>query len=398
VLDPWRLKLLGDLASLGTVRAVAQAAQLSPSTVSQQLAVLEREAGARLFERAGRRLRLTPAGEALARHARAILDRMDAARAEAAALDDARDPATGDPPGGLAGRVTVGAFTSAANTFVLAAALLLRDRHPRLRVDVRELDPAESVDALRRGDCDVAVTADQFDGTSPIDPEILHTELATDRIVLVTAAPVLRPAAPDLATPRRAPAPDRPTAPEQPSAPAAPATHGEPDASAPEQASVPGAPGTPDEPDASAPEHRPAKSSAAPVDLGDYAGCRWSAERPGSWTHGLITRACRRAGFEPDIAAVFASYGPLLAHVEAGLSVTLLPDLAVDPRYRVIGRPLREPLQRRITAAVRATAAGRPSVAAVLAALSQTAAAAGRRADGTAEPEVDHGPTATGTT
>ncbi|GAA4246459.1 LysR substrate-binding domain-containing protein [Dactylosporangium darangshiense] len=309
--DPWRLKLLGDLASLGTVRAVAQAAHLSPSTVSQQLAVLEREAGARLFERAGRRLRLTAAGEALARRARSILDQMDAARAEAVALDDAGADGSG-AAGGPAGRVTLGAFTSAANTFVLSAVLLLRERHPRLRVDIRELDPAESVEALRRGDCDVVVTADQFDGSAPIDPGITHTALASDRIVLVTAAAGAR------------------------------------------------------------------AWDASPVDLADHAGARWSAERPGSWTHGLITRACRRAGFEPDVAAVFASYAPLLAHVEAGLSVTLLPELAVDRRYKVRGHPLRDPLERSITAAVRSTAAARPSVAAVLAALTETAAAVAR--------------------
>ncbi|MEV6928565.1 LysR substrate-binding domain-containing protein [Dactylosporangium sp. NPDC051485] len=301
MLDPWRLKLLGDLATLGTVRAVARAAHLSPSTVSQQLAVLEREAGARLFERAGRRLRLTGAGEALARHARAILDQMDAARAELAALDDAGAPA---------GRITVGAFTSAANTFVLAAALLLRRRHPGLRVDVRELDPSESLPALRRGDCDVVVTADLFDGSSPVDEDVRHTSLATDRVVLVTAA--------------------------------------------------------------SAPP------SGAPVDLASHAGAVWSAERPGTWTHTLITRACRRAGFEPDIGALFASYGPLLAHVEAGLSVTLLPELAVDPRYEVAAHPLREPLQRRITAAVRSTTASRPPLTALLAALTETAPHRGR--------------------
>ncbi|MGI5244421.1 LysR substrate-binding domain-containing protein [Dactylosporangium sp. CA-139066] len=364
VLDPWRLKLLGDLASLGTVRAVAQAAHLSPSTVSQQLAVLEREAGARLFERAGRRLRLTPAGAALARRARAILDQMDAARAEAAALDDARGPADGTPPG-PAGRVTVGAFTSAVNTFVLSAVVLLQRRHPRLRVDVRELDPAESVEALRRGDCDVAVTADRFDGSSPVDPDVVHTPLATDRIVLVTAAPA--PHATQPTTPERRAT--EPAAPDPPaSETAAPGQHAtEPTARDP-HAMEPGAPDLP----ATEPA---APDSRAPVDLAGYAGHRWSAERPGGWTHDLITRACRRAGFEPDVAAVFASYGPLLAHVEAGLSVTLLPELAVDPRYRVIGRPLRDPLRRRITAAVRSTAAARPSVAAVLAALAETAAA-----------------------
>ncbi|WP_432836657.1 LysR family transcriptional regulator [Dactylosporangium sp. CA-092794] len=291
MLDPWRLKLLGDLASLGTVRAVAQAAHLSPSTVSQQLAVLEREAGARLFERSGRRLRLTEAGAALSRHARTILDQMEAARAEVAALSDA-------------GRVTIGAFTSAANTFVLAALSLLARRHPRLRADVWELDPVESLPALRRGDCDVVVTADVFDGSSPIDADIVHTPLATDRIVLVTASG--------------------------------------------------------------------SSSPVSPVDLAAHAGRIWSAERPGTWTHDLVTRACRRSGFEPDIGALFASYGPLLAHVEAGLSVTLLPELAVDPRYDVVAHPLRDPLERHITAAARATAATRPSVATVLAALTET--------------------------
>jgi DNA-binding transcriptional LysR family regulator len=292
VLDPWRLKLLGDLASLGTVRAVAQAAHLSPSTVSQQLAVLEREAGARLFERAGRRLRLTQAGETLARHARTILDQMETARAEVAGLADAGR-----------GRLTIGAFTSAANTFVLAAVQRLRAEAPRLRVDIRELDPTESIPALKRGACDVAVTADLLDGTAPVDDDVVHTPLATDRVVLVTA-----------------------------------------------------------------------RTEPAEVDLARFADARWSAERPGTWTHGLITRACRRAGFEADLTALFGSYGPLLAHVEAGLSVTLLPDLAVDPRYDVTAHRLRDPMERLITAAVRASAADRPSIVTVLTALRSAAA------------------------
>ncbi|WP_433057810.1 LysR family transcriptional regulator [Dactylosporangium sp. CS-033363] len=293
MLDPWRLKLLGDLAALGTVRAVAQAAHLSPSTVSQQLAVLEREAGARLFERSGRRLRLTDAGLTLARHARTILDQMETARAELATLDDATP----------AGRLTIGAFTSAANTFVLTAIQRLRAEVPRLRIDIRELDPTETIPALRRGACDIAVTADQFDGTAPIDDEILHTPLTADPIVLVTAAT--------------------------------------------------------------------ARTTAS---LGDYRDALWSAERPDSWTHDLITRACRRAGFEPDFNAHFASYGPLLAHVEAGLSVTLLPELAVDARYDVTAHPLRDPLERHITAAVRASSATRPAIAAALATLRSAAA------------------------
>ncbi|HWI71918.1 MAG TPA: LysR family transcriptional regulator, partial [Baekduia sp.] len=79
MLDPRRLRLLVELESLGTVRAVAAAASLSPSAVSQQLAALETESGAALLERHGRSVTLTPAGRALAAHAVDILDRIGAA-------------------------------------------------------------------------------------------------------------------------------------------------------------------------------------------------------------------------------------------------------------------------------------------------------------------------------
>jgi hypothetical protein len=65
-LNPWRLRLLADLATYGTVRAVAQRGNLSPSAVSQQLATLERETRTALLERTGRRVRLTAAGVLLA--------------------------------------------------------------------------------------------------------------------------------------------------------------------------------------------------------------------------------------------------------------------------------------------------------------------------------------------
>ena len=55
MLNPWRLRLLGLLDTLGTVRAVAQSLHLSPSTVSHQLAVLETETRSRLLERRARR-------------------------------------------------------------------------------------------------------------------------------------------------------------------------------------------------------------------------------------------------------------------------------------------------------------------------------------------------------
>src|SRR5690349_18041055 len=65
-MDPHRLRLLLELSRRGSMRAVADELGYTTSTVSQQLAVLAREAGATLIEPAGRRVRLTPAGRRLA--------------------------------------------------------------------------------------------------------------------------------------------------------------------------------------------------------------------------------------------------------------------------------------------------------------------------------------------
>src|ERR1044072_72434 len=54
MLDLRRLRLLHELHHRGTIAAVADALQFTPSAVSQQLAMLERAAGVKLLERAGR--------------------------------------------------------------------------------------------------------------------------------------------------------------------------------------------------------------------------------------------------------------------------------------------------------------------------------------------------------
>lgn len=94
-------------------------------------------------------------------------------------------------------------------------------------------------------------------------------------------------------------------------------------------------------------------ASDVPADLADFAEATWSIDMPGTYLSNLVTTTCRQAGFEPVVAGRFGSYELLLAHVEAGLSVSLLPELAVDRRYHVATRPLRQPLTRHVYAAVR---------------------------------------------
>ena len=84
-----RLRLLHELSRRGTVGAVAAALSYSPSSVSVQLAELEREAGTKLLRRVGRNVELTPAGRRLAAYAEEALGADEAIRAELAAVDDA---------------------------------------------------------------------------------------------------------------------------------------------------------------------------------------------------------------------------------------------------------------------------------------------------------------------
>ncbi|MFG3256910.1 LysR family transcriptional regulator [Streptomyces sp. NPDC048172] len=146
MLDIRRLRLLRELALRGTIAAVAEALAFSPSAVSQQLAVLEREAGVPLLERTGRRVTLTPAGQGLARHAEALLERLERASAELAATRE-----------GLAGPLLIGAFPTAARALLPAALTTLARVWPDLEPTVEEIDAADVPEALRAGDLDVVL-------------------------------------------------------------------------------------------------------------------------------------------------------------------------------------------------------------------------------------------------
>ena len=145
--DLARLRLLRELAHRGTMTAVADACGLSSSAVSQQLATLEREARTPLLERMGRRVRLTADGERLAQHAETILQAV-----EAAALDlrGARDT-----PRGV---LRVASFATFAKARLLPAILRAGTRYPDLQIILDELEPRESIEAVRDARCDVAIS------------------------------------------------------------------------------------------------------------------------------------------------------------------------------------------------------------------------------------------------
>jgi DNA-binding transcriptional LysR family regulator len=162
-----RLRLLLELSRLGSMHAVAQALNVTTSTVSQQIAVLAKEVGATLVEPDGRRVRLTPAGRRLAAHALVILTAVEAARAD---LDPAAEPA---------GTLRVAGFATAIRRSLLPIIDDLAVTHPRIRLIVHEYEPAESLEMLATDDVDLALIYDYNLAPASVDPAVESIPLWT---------------------------------------------------------------------------------------------------------------------------------------------------------------------------------------------------------------------------
>ena len=141
-----RLRLLHELARRGTIAAAADALSYSPSSVSVQLAELEREAGVKLLRRVGRNVELTPAGSRLAEHAAQALAADEDIRAQLASLSDA-------PRGEL--RMT---FVQTPALALLPATLAaLSEAAPDLEVHIIQRETAPAIDELRSRAVDLVV-------------------------------------------------------------------------------------------------------------------------------------------------------------------------------------------------------------------------------------------------
>ena len=188
-MDPRRLRLLFELSRRGSMRAVADELGYTTSTVSQQLAVLAREAGTPLIEPAGRMVRLTPAGQRLADHAVTILAALEAARAD---LDPAAEPA---------GVVRVAGFATAIRRSLVPVVAALAETHPAVELQVREHEPPEAMALLADDEVDLALIYDYNLAPRAFGRDVSATPLWTARwhlAVPVGDDPVGTDASPDV--------------------------------------------------------------------------------------------------------------------------------------------------------------------------------------------------------
>lgn len=174
MLDVTRLRVIDALARLGSVTAAAKDLHYTQPTVSHHLARLEAETGAQLLQRAGRGIRLTPAGQLLASRAAEILGRIDAADAELSAH-----------VGLSSGRVRLASFSSVIGSLIPRAVAALTDKHPGLQISLTDTQPPEALGLLRSGKIDVAVVF-RYGDTDPEPDDVRLHHLLDDPLYLLS--------------------------------------------------------------------------------------------------------------------------------------------------------------------------------------------------------------------
>lgn len=182
MLDVRRMNLLREVKVRGTLAAVAEAMNLSPSAVSQQLALLEKEVGVELLRKTGRGVQLTPQAEILVSHTADILESLERAEADLASSLTS-----------VTGRIRVAVFQSAALALMPGALSILRREHPELRVEMVQREPETALYETWARDFDLVI-AEQYPGHAAVrHAELDRAHLTSDAIRLAVPHEGLQP-------------------------------------------------------------------------------------------------------------------------------------------------------------------------------------------------------------
>jgi DNA-binding transcriptional LysR family regulator len=172
--DSRLLRTFDEVVRAGSYSAAARALGYTQPAITQQMKALERSVGTPLFIRAGRRMRLTEAGEALSRHAGGILASMSVAHEQMTALTRLHS-----------GRVRVCSFSSAGATVVPEALARLAKDHPGVRVELQENEPPESLERVVRGECDISLAFTYPGLHEQVPEELVEIPLLEDQLTVV---------------------------------------------------------------------------------------------------------------------------------------------------------------------------------------------------------------------
>ena len=186
-----QLQIFWAVAQTRSMSRAAKFLDVRQPSISQQINRMESTVGTKLIRYVNTELRLTPAGEYLAREAAQILSAVDKVNAELGAF-----------AGGERGESRIGSLPSMARNLVMPAYALLSQRYPGYTLDIVEVTPREARDELTGRSLDAAVVSD-FGVT--YGSELSAISLCSDRQLLAVPASL-----PDLSAIE---APDRELAP-----------------------------------------------------------------------------------------------------------------------------------------------------------------------------------------
>lgn len=167
--------LLLDIEQHGTLRAASQDLGLTQPAASKMLRELEGALGHELFERIGRRLRLTPSGLCVLHHFRGLRGTMEALNRELQELQL-----------GNAGKLFVGSIMAPAPTYLIDAMIGMKKRYPLLAMDILVDTGDRLIERLRDGSLDVVIGRVP-DATSSTNHDCLFRPIGDEALSLVVA-------------------------------------------------------------------------------------------------------------------------------------------------------------------------------------------------------------------
>ena len=173
-----RIAVLLAVHRAGGVVAAADLLHLSPSAISQQIRLLEKEAGVRVLDRTPAGAVLTDSGRVLAEAAERIESELTTARRELALID-------GDTP---TGTVRIGTFATAIRALILPLLLTLEDSLPGIELVIEEIEERAALARLRQGTLDLALL-ERDSHTLPAPPRAMNDVPLLDESWLVVVPP-----------------------------------------------------------------------------------------------------------------------------------------------------------------------------------------------------------------
>ncbi|SDM70082.1 LysR family transcriptional regulator, transcription activator of glutamate synthase operon [Fictibacillus solisalsi] len=160
-----QLQYFIEVAEREHVSEAAQHLHVAQSAVSRQIANLEAELNVELFEREGRNVKLTPVGKLFLTHAATALKAIDYAKKQ---IDEYLDPERGT--------IKIGFPTSLASHLLPTIISAFKEEHPNIAFHLRQGSYHFLIDAVKKGDIDLAFLGPVPANQSDVQGHILFTE------------------------------------------------------------------------------------------------------------------------------------------------------------------------------------------------------------------------------